>query len=206
MSTRRSRLDRDIAQALSSGEEITVTHERAGADPLEVVTRAVARIGPPGRFGDRKVFISALHDRVGRATGMDLPSFKRWLIDQHRASRLVLTRADYVAAMDPDLVATSEAKTSGATFHFVVDPTAGREAESTERRPDDPAAAVPARRANARRLLEDLVASGSTSSREWADVAALLRAEASQAPDAFRTALLDRAKLAEGKAAKYRQR
>lgn len=65
-------------------------------------------------------------DRVGEKIHMYLPEFKRWLIDQHRQGRLVLARADFIAAMPHDLVMHSEAKTegaySGSTFHFVVDP------------------------------------------------------------------------------------
>jgi len=63
---------------------------------------------------------------VGGKIHMSLLEFKRWLIDQHRQGRLVLARADLIAAMPYDLVRRSEAETevaySGATFHFVVDP------------------------------------------------------------------------------------
>ena len=34
----------------------------------------------------------------------------------------MLARADFVAAMDPTMVAASETVTDGAAFHFVLDP------------------------------------------------------------------------------------
>ncbi len=77
-------------------------------------------------MGDRKIFISALWDRVGHEVNMSLVEFKRWLVAQHRERRLVLARADLISAMPYDLVMRSETKTVGdyaeATFHFVVDP------------------------------------------------------------------------------------
>jgi len=95
-----------------------VAHVRS---PMEVVRDAVAKVRGPGRFGDRKVFVSALWDRVGAELGMSLAEFKAWLVAQHRAGTLRLARADLVAAMDPKLVASSEIRIPGAEFHFVVD-------------------------------------------------------------------------------------
>ena len=93
-------------------------------DPLSIVIAALPTIHREGRFGNRKIFIAALWDRVGKKIHMSLLEF--WLIDQHRQRRLVLARADLIAAMPYDLVMRSEANTegvySGATFHFVVDP------------------------------------------------------------------------------------
>lgn len=98
----------------------------APADPLPIVLAALPVIHGEGRVGDRKVFIAALWDHVGGAIHMSLPEFKRWLIEQHRRQRLVLARADLIAAMPYELVSRSEAKTegnyTGATFHFVRDP------------------------------------------------------------------------------------
>jgi hypothetical protein len=105
-------LDTDVEQVLQ--------------DPLPVVIAALPTIHGIGRIGDRKIFIAALWDRVGGKIHMSLLEFKRWLINQHRQGRLVLERADLIAAMPYDLVRRSEAETegaySGATFHFVVDP------------------------------------------------------------------------------------
>lgn len=100
--------------------------EQKRQDPLPIVIADLPTIHGEGRFGDRKIFIAALWDRVGKKIHMSLLEFKRWLINQHRQGRLVLARADFVAAMPYDLVMRSEANTegaySGATFHFVVDP------------------------------------------------------------------------------------
>jgi len=63
--------------------------------------------------------------------GASLEHFKAWLLRSLRitrdgtergASLIVLARADFVAAMDPRMVAASETVTDGATFHFVLDP------------------------------------------------------------------------------------
>ncbi len=95
-------------------------------DPLPIVIAALSSIHGIGRMGDRKIFIAALWDRVGKKINMSLVDFKRWLIEQHRHRRLVLARADLIAAMPYELVMRSEAKTegdyAGSTFNFVVDP------------------------------------------------------------------------------------
>lgn len=94
------------------------------ADALPIVIEALRGIRGRGRFGDRKVFVSELHERVEPELGMTLSEFKHWLLRQHFARKLVLARADLVAAMDPDLVRESEIdhNNRAATFHFVVDP------------------------------------------------------------------------------------
>jgi len=100
--------------------------DRAPQDPLPIVIAALSTIHGKGRFGERKVFIAALWDCVGKKIHMSLPEFKSWLIEQHRQQHLVLARADLIAAMPYDLVMHSETKTegpySGASFHFVRDP------------------------------------------------------------------------------------
>ena len=90
---------------------------------LDAVRDAVTKVRGAGRFGDRKVFVSALWERVGDELGMSLAEFKQWLVAQHRAGTLRLARADLVAAMDPELVASSEIRDRIAEFHFVVDST-----------------------------------------------------------------------------------
>jgi hypothetical protein len=73
--------------------------------------------------GDRKVFISALWDAVRAKplwTSLQLDDFKAQLVAAHRNQQLILARADFVAAMDPALVAMSETRAEGAMFHFVV--------------------------------------------------------------------------------------
>jgi hypothetical protein len=84
--------------------------------------RDAAQAAKDGVFGDRKVFISSVWSALRQRpawTALALDEFKRQLVAAHRNQQLVLTRADYVAAMDPALVAASETRTDGATFHFI---------------------------------------------------------------------------------------
>lgn len=122
-------------------ERTPTSNDRAVAD---LVHRALGLVHDEGRFGDRKVFISALWTQMRSieadegstlTDGATLEHFKSWLL---RAARLtvdgverstpliVLSRADLVSAMDPVRVATSETVTDGATFHFALDPAVAR--------------------------------------------------------------------------------
>jgi hypothetical protein len=85
--------------------------------------RSAAAGSPDGRFGDRKVFVSAVWRELRkrpRWSALTLDELKHQLVAAHRAGELVLARADLVAAMDPALVAASEIATDGASFHFVI--------------------------------------------------------------------------------------
>ncbi len=76
-----------------------------------------------GVFGDRKVFISSLWDELRRDrhwASLSLVDFKTRLVAAQRAGALELARADLVAAMDPELVAASEIRDGGASFHFML--------------------------------------------------------------------------------------
>src|SRR5262245_59653723 len=88
------------------------------------VKDAVCRVPECGRFGCRKVFVSAIWDALhdaDRAT-QALDRFKARLFAAHRADLLVLARADLVAAMPARLVAASEMEPDrGVTYHFIVD-------------------------------------------------------------------------------------
>lgn len=133
----------DDGQSLSWDEGWT-WHPRIGADrvpnppgmPLRTfATNVNAELpyikagvgnGAKGRFGDRKVFISALWRNLRKAPafkGMTLPEFKDRLVEAHGQRLLVLARADLVAAMDPEEVAESEwvDPSGGRSYHFVVD-------------------------------------------------------------------------------------
>lgn len=90
------------------------------ADFVAVVNAAIGTVGSSGRFG-RKVYVSALAGACGVNPGDALDLFKRRLFDAHKAQRLVLSRADIVAFMNPEAVAISEIKIDGAEFHFVTD-------------------------------------------------------------------------------------
>lgn len=85
--------------------------------------RSAARDARDGVFGDRKVFISSVWHALRAMppwSQLDLDEFKARLVSAHRQRELELARADLVAAMDPTLVAASETRTDGATFHFIV--------------------------------------------------------------------------------------
>ncbi|HWN71010.1 MAG TPA: hypothetical protein VNM90_25380 [Haliangium sp.] len=80
-----------------------------------------------GRFGTRKVFISAVWRRLrdtpaSMCTDMALDTFKRHLVDANRADLLGLHRADLVPLMDPAEVRASEITYGNATFHFIESP------------------------------------------------------------------------------------
>ena len=88
-----------------------------------IVASAIERLDASGRFGHRKVFVSAIWaalDDADRA-GWTITEFKARLFEAHRTQLLSLARADLVAAMSAELVAASEIEHQGATFHFVVD-------------------------------------------------------------------------------------
>jgi hypothetical protein len=85
--------------------------------------RSAAREARDGVFGDRKVFISSVWHALHATpswSALELDDFKQRLVAAHRQRELELARADFVAALDPVLVAASETRTDGATFHFVV--------------------------------------------------------------------------------------
>lgn len=93
------------------------------APSLIDAVRSAARDARDGVFGDRKVFISSVWQALRAMppwSQLDLDEFKARLVSAHRQRQLVLARADLVAAMDPTLVAASETRTDGATFHFIV--------------------------------------------------------------------------------------
>lgn len=85
------------------------------------VRSAAGAVDADGWFGPRKCFISAVFaEMLSAGSCPDYLSFRRELLAAHRAGELILARADLVAAMDADLVASSEVAADGATFHFVV--------------------------------------------------------------------------------------
>lgn len=91
---------------------------------LNLVRETIPRIGADGRFGDEKVFVSAIWQHLeddGRLADWSLDRFKRWLVTANRDQLLDLARADAQGDMDSRLVEESEIVDRGATFHFVVD-------------------------------------------------------------------------------------
>lgn len=88
------------------------------------VSDAATRVPESGRFGSRKVFVSAVWEALTAAerARQNLDGFKAQLFAAHRAQLLSLARADLVAAMPTALVEASEMEPDrGVTFHFVVD-------------------------------------------------------------------------------------
>lgn len=98
-----------------------VRPSRPPEDPVALVRRTAVEMGSEGRFHS-KVYIAAIWDAVGDQLGMSLPEFKKWLLEQLRRGTILLARGDLIGAMNPDLVARSEIRDKGATFHFVMDP------------------------------------------------------------------------------------
>jgi hypothetical protein len=86
--------------------------------------RKLAATSPPqDRFHDNKVFIAPLWRASQLEPGfphLHLSEFKRRLVEANARHLLHLSRADLVSAMDPQLVAESEATYLNATFHFVL--------------------------------------------------------------------------------------
>lgn len=92
------------------------------------------------RFGPQKVFVSALWEQIETEHGVDdgappLRDFKTWLLKANREGWYILARADLVAAMDPDVVRRSTIEDQGASFHFVLDPSAKEPWEREDARP-----------------------------------------------------------------------
>jgi hypothetical protein len=87
------------------------------------VDAAIARVPESGRFGNRKVFVSAIWNAftLRGYAGLSLDDFKSQLIAAQRAQLLSLARADLVAAMPGAAVAASEIMHNGTTYHFVID-------------------------------------------------------------------------------------
>jgi len=93
------------------------------AHDLAADVKRLAASTTRGGFGDRKVFISSLWDELRRDrhwASLSLADFKTGLVAAQRAGTLELARADLVAAMDPELLAASEIRDGGASFHFML--------------------------------------------------------------------------------------
>ena len=124
---------------------IELTPSHTDLEITNLMYRALAAVRNPGRFGDRKVFISALWEKVLRLDAeagghlthdCTLEDFKAWLLRSRRLTRdgtekgaplVVLVRADFVAAMDHSVVMASETNMDGSQFHFVLDPATAHE-------------------------------------------------------------------------------
>jgi hypothetical protein len=84
------------------------------------VQEAAKRVTGPGKFGDRKVFISDVYEQMGGKAG-SLDDFKAAVLKENQEGRLWLHRADLPEALDPARVSSSSiAHPSGvANMHFI---------------------------------------------------------------------------------------
>lgn len=115
--------ERMVPAPVAAGQEgkPTIAEVRPEADFAETVL-AAARSSDTGWFGDNKVFISHVWRRLkqaGWAAAKEEKDFKRQLVEANRATRLRLSRADLVEAMNPVDVAESATHHIGGTFHFI---------------------------------------------------------------------------------------
>lgn len=88
----------------------------------DAVRKLAAASPQASRFGQHKVFISALWQQSQADPSfprMSLDQFKQQLVEANRQGLLQLSRADLVQVMNPTLVAESETHYLGCTFHFV---------------------------------------------------------------------------------------
>jgi hypothetical protein len=77
---------------------------------------AASAVGQEGRFGDQKVFLGPIRDSLG----LDAQRFAALVTEANKRNQLTLSRADLVAAMDPQMVASSQIQNRmGAQFHFL---------------------------------------------------------------------------------------
>lgn len=108
--------------ASSAPETMPVTTPIALAQFARDVLEIAGGVHDDGRFGDRKVFISAIWDQIQHRTMYDsltLASFKGYLLRANQADLLRLHRADLVPVMPMAHVLASETTYMNATFHFV---------------------------------------------------------------------------------------
>jgi hypothetical protein len=102
--------------------------EPQSAEPFDLAAFAAtvralaANSRPDDRFHDNRVFIAALwraSQQEPNFPRVSLPDFKQRLVEANSQNLLHLSRADLVAAMDPQMVTDSETAYLNATFHFV---------------------------------------------------------------------------------------
>jgi hypothetical protein len=110
--------------ALASPSPAPVEVEPFDPTAFAATVRALAAKSPAeDRFHDNKVFIAALWRAAQREPSfprLSLPQFKERLVEANSQGLLHLSRADFVQAMDPQMVADSETEYLNAAFHFVL--------------------------------------------------------------------------------------
>lgn len=118
------------AKAASAAGQADAAAEESRGEPADDLAVFAERVNTAageveeGRFGDRKVFISALWRHLyPEPASMTLAAFKERLILANRRGLVRLHRADVVELMRPEDVRESEIQYLNATLHFVEIPT-----------------------------------------------------------------------------------
>jgi hypothetical protein len=118
------RSQRNAPQSPEQPEPRRLEHEPFDLFTFAATVRKLAADSPSeDRFHDNKVFIAALWRASQREPSFpraSLAEFKQRLVEANSQNLLRLSRADLVQAMDPQLVADSEAVYLNAAFHFVL--------------------------------------------------------------------------------------
>ena len=86
----------------------------------EIVHAHIAKVGPEGMFGDRKVFTHEIYDKMNTSDKQkfgSLSQFKDKLRDLHKKQLVTLARADLVAAMNPTQVSKSHMNIENVGHH-----------------------------------------------------------------------------------------
>jgi hypothetical protein len=121
----RRKLVQDWLAGRTAPGRVELPHpEQLDLPAFAATVRALVSNSPPqDRFHDNKVFIAALwraSQRELNFPSLSLPEFKRRLVEANARHLLHLSRADFVQAMDPVLLAESETTYENAAFHFVL--------------------------------------------------------------------------------------
>lgn len=98
-------------------------HDALPLKDFAAITLQAARACPTGRFGDYKVFINHVWERLKaepRFAPLGLSGFKEKLLEAHRAQHLALARAEQVQKEDPADVQASEIVFYTARFHTIL--------------------------------------------------------------------------------------
>lgn len=100
------------------------SQEAFDLEEFAATVKALAADSPPqDRFHNNKVFIAALWRASQQEPSLrrfTLDEFKQHLLEANAKHLLHLSRADFVQAMDPQLVEQSATTHLNATFHFVL--------------------------------------------------------------------------------------
>jgi hypothetical protein len=118
--------ERIVADWLTHAARSEPTREPESTDfdlpAFAATVRAAARHCPTGHFGERSVFINHLWRYLRNEPNvprLELPEFKRRLVEANTARLLDLLPADLLQAPDPEDVSQSETVHLKATFHLV---------------------------------------------------------------------------------------